>query len=212
MGEYYGPRVVSTFGERKSHDDIFKERISKMNDKVTYLERLRARIPLLKANESSTPARPHSVSSSLDQTQVFVVHGHDEGVKQEVARFVEKLDLKPIILHEQASSGRTIIEKIEDYSNVGFAIVLYTPCDVGAPKGDQGNLRDRARQNVVFEHGYLIGKIGRKNVCALVKDDVETPGDITGVVYVSMQSEWRLTLAKELKSSGYAVDMNRALD
>jgi predicted nucleotide-binding protein len=146
----------------------------------------------------------------VDKTKVFVVHGHDDLAKTEVARFIEKLDFEPIILHEQASAGKTIIEKIEEHSNVGFGVVLYTPCDYGAKKDDT-NVQPRARQNVVFEHGFLIGKIGRRNVCALVKDKVETPNDISGVVYISLDNAgaWKIGLAKELRSSGYDVDMNR---
>ncbi|MEC3214646.1 nucleotide-binding protein, partial [Bacillus cereus] len=67
----------------------------------------------------------------LDNKKVFIVHGHDESVKIAVARFLERLDLQPIILHEQASGGTTIIEKIENNTDVGFGIVLYTPCDLG---------------------------------------------------------------------------------
>ena len=103
-----------------------------------------------------------------DFTKVFIVHGHDETAQTKAARFVEKLGLKAIILHEQASAGRTIIEKIEHYSDVDFALVLYTPDDVGHVKGKPENLSLRARQNVIFEHGYLIGKLSRKNVVALV--------------------------------------------
>lgn len=147
-------------------------------------------------------------TKELDLTKVFIVHGHDDLLKNEVARFIEKLGLKAIILHEQASSGNTIIEKIEEHSNVGFGIVLYTPCDIGAKQEEKPKLQPRARQNVVFEHGYLIGKIGRRNVCALVKGNVEKPNDISGVVYVSTQEEWRLSLAKELRNSGYDIDMN----
>ena len=147
-------------------------------------------------------------TKELDLTKVFIVHGHDDLLKNEVARFVEKLDLDAIILHEQASSGNTIIEKIEENSNVGFGIVLYTPCDIGAKKEEKPNLKDRARQNVVFEHGYLIGKIGRRNVCALVKGNIEKPNDISGVVYISTSEEWKLSLAKELRNSGYKIDMN----
>jgi len=151
-----------------------------------------------------------SQTIELDRSKVFIVHGHDELAKLSVARFLEKLDLEPIILHEQASSGNTIIEKIEEHSNVGFGIVLYTPCDLGASKGNP-NLNPRARQNVVFEHGYLIAKIGRENVCALVKDEVETPNDISGIVYITLDSNggWHIDLAKELKNSGYEIDMNR---
>lgn len=147
-------------------------------------------------------------TEELDLSKVFIVHGHDELLKNEVARFIEKLGLKAIILHEQASSGNTIIEKIEEHSNVGFGIILYTPCDIGAKSEKSPTLQPRARQNVVFEHGYLIGKIGRRNVCALVKGDVEKPNDISGVVYVSTEVEWRLNLAKEMRNSGYDIDMN----
>lgn len=145
-----------------------------------------------------------------DKTSVFIVHGHDDLAKIEVARFIEKLGLKAIILHEQASSGKTIIEKIEQYSNVDFGIVLYTPCDVGAVKDKKDDLKSRARQNVVFEHGYLIGKIGRNNVCALVKGTIETPNDISGVVYIPFDNHnaWHIAIAKELRNSGYKIDMN----
>ncbi|MDU4959075.1 MAG: nucleotide-binding protein [Sporomusaceae bacterium] len=148
----------------------------------------------------------------VDKTKVFIVHGHDNEAKQETARFIEKLGLQAIILHERASKGQTIIEKIEENSNVGFAVVLYTPCDEGKAK-TQSELNDRARQNVVFEHGYLIGKIGRQNVCALVKGNIEKPNDISGVVYINMDSHgaWKTDLIKEMKESGYAVDANKLL-
>ena len=101
----------------------------------------------------------YSVERSIKPTnKVFIVHGHDDALKNEVARFIEKLGLEAIILHEQANKGKTIIEKIEYYSDVSFGIVLYTPCDIGGETKE--NLQPRARQNVVFEHGYLIGKIG----------------------------------------------------
>jgi predicted nucleotide-binding protein len=145
------------------------------------------------------------------KNQVFIVHGHDELAKTKTARFIERLGFQPIILHEQSSSGKTIIEKIEEYSNVGFGIILYTPCDMGYKKGNEKELRPRARQNVVFEHGFLIGKIGRSNVCALVTDDVETPTDISGVVYIKMDEDdsWHFKLAKEMRSSGYEIDLNK---
>ena len=147
-------------------------------------------------------------NNELSLKQVFIVHGHDELAKTEAARFIEKLGLEAIILHEKASSGKTIIEKIEEYSNVGFGIVLYTPCDEGNKINDKKNIKNRARQNVVFEHGFLIGKIGRRNVCALVKGDIEIPNDISGVVYLKIENDWRLNLAKELRNSGYKIDMN----
>lgn len=147
---------------------------------------------------------------TLATDKVFIVHGHDNEAKVDAARFVERLGLEAIILHEQASSGNTIIEKIEHYSNVGFAIVLYTPCDVGHSK-TENEAKARARQNVVFEHGYLIGKLSRKRVCALVKGNIEIPGDISGVVYVRMDNSgaWKYTLIDEMNAVGFNLDKNR---
>ena len=148
----------------------------------------------------------------VDKNKVFIVHGHDDGAKETVARFVDKLGFKAVILHEQVDSGDTIIEKLEKHTDVGFAIVLYTECDIGGVKSSNiEDLTPRARQNVIFEHGLLIGKIGRANVVALVKGHVEIPNDISGVVYKSMDTDgaWKYSIAKEMKSSGYDVDMNK---
>lgn len=158
--------------------------------------------------EAPTVTKP---KAPMDKSKVFIVHGHDDAAKEKVARFIEKLGFEAIILHEQASSGNTIIEKIEEYSNVGFAIVLYTPCDEGGPKGKKDQVKPRARQNVVFEHGYLMGKIGRKNVCPLVKGDLETPTDISGIVYTPMDEGdgWKSKVADEMEACGYEVDRNK---
>lgn len=149
---------------------------------------------------------PVVTPDGFNNSQVFIVHGHDEITKLDMALFIKSLGLEPIILHMQASSGRTIIEKIEHYSNVGFGIVLYTPCDIGQKVGDLSGAY-RARQNVVFEHGYLIGKLGRPRVIAVVKDQVETPNDISGVVYVSMddRNTWKEELKKEMRCVGYNI-------
>jgi len=163
------------------------------------------------ATPKSADSLPNKPKAPIDKSKVFIVHGHDNAAKEAVARFIEKIGLQAIILHEQASSGQTIIEKIEANSNVGFGIVLYTPCDLGAPQEQKENLKPRARQNVVFEHGYLIGKIGRKNVCALVKGDIETPNDISGVVYIKMDEgdSWKSAVAREMKACDYEVDLNK---
>ncbi|MCO7496508.1 nucleotide-binding protein [Stenotrophomonas maltophilia] len=160
----------------------------------------------LAALSSPDPVPTHTPTGEFDTKQVFVVHGHDEIAKLEMAEFVRSVGLEPIILHMQASSGRTIIEKIESYSNVGFGVVLYTPCDTGAPTGCL-TARYRARQNVVFEHGFLIGKLGRSRVAAMVKGPIETPNDISGVVYIQLDSEerWKDELTKEMRAAGYQV-------
>lgn len=142
--------------------------------------------------------------------KVFIVHGHDQAAQNMIARFVERMGFDAIILHEQTSSGRTVIEKIEDYSDVGYAVVLYTPDDVGNVKHRADDLRLRARQNVVFEHGYLISKLSRKNVAAIVDGEIEIPNDISGVVYIKLDeaSAWQLALAREMRQSGFEIDMN----
>ena len=160
----------------------------------------------LKEPEHRVVEQSQIIDGEFNISQVFIVHGHDEIAKLDVARFVSGLGLEPIILHMQASSGMTIIEKIERYSNVGFGIVLYTPCDVGQKVGDLTG-QHRARQNVVFEHGYLIGKLGRPRVTAVVKGEVETPNDISGVVYVGMDEAgtWQEQLKLEMRGAGYHV-------
>lgn len=157
----------------------------------------------------SSQNQSNSFFPATKKDKVFIVHGRDNEAKQEVARFIESVGLTPIILHEQASGGKTIIEKIEHYSNeAGYAVVLYTACDHG--RGIHESKvppKNRARQNVVFEHGYLMAKLGRENVCALVKGEIETPNDISGVVYVNLDSPgaWKTQVAQELKSSGYTL-------
>lgn len=155
---------------------------------------------------------PTGEISKRVKQKVFIVHGHNNEAKQEAARTIQTLDCNPIILHEQPDSGKTIIEKIEAYTDVAFAVVLYTECDKGRAKEDKiEQERFRARQNVVFEHGYLIGKLGREKVCALVKGDVETPGDITGVVYTKMDDggAWKFKLTKNMIAAGLDVDANK---
>lgn len=146
-------------------------------------------------------------------SKVFLIHGHNGGAKETVARFISQLGLQPIILHEQANQGRTIIEKFEDHSDVGYAIALLTPDDTGASIKEPENVRQRARQNVIFEFGYFIGKLGRNKVAGLIQSDIEVPSDYSGVLYIPMHESgaWRFLLIKELKSVGYEVDANKAI-
>lgn len=146
--------------------------------------------------------------------RVFLVHGHHNGLLHEVARYLEKLKLEPVVLREQPSSGRTIIEKFVDYSDVGYAVVLLTPDDRGGlVKESYEKQRPRARQNVVLELGYFLGKLSRNRVTALHTGDVEIPSDYSGVAFVALDDggAWRLELARELKASGLDIDMNLAL-
>jgi predicted nucleotide-binding protein len=164
--------------------------------------------PVLNLKPTQNTEKPKPVARN--KRKVFIVHGRDNEAKQEVSRFIEKLGLEAIILHEQASAGMTIIEKIERYSNdADFALVLYTACDHGRGHNEKKvPPKNRARQNVVFEHGYLMAKLGRENVCSLVKGEIETPNDISGVVYVPMDEygAWKNEVSKELKACDYVIN------
>ena len=138
-----------------------------------------------------------------DKIKVFIVHGHNNELKSEVARYIEKLGFDAIIFHEQANGSRTIIEKLEQITaDVQFAVVLYT----GDDDGIDG--KKRARQNVVFEHGYFVAHLGRNKTCAIMDNNVERPSDSDGIIYIPIDY-WRMELAREMKNAGLPVDMNK---
>lgn len=148
--------------------------------------------------------------------RVFVVHGYDEGMKETVARMLGKIGLDPIILHEKPNEGRTIIEKFTEYSDVSFAVILLSPDDMAYSKDySSTNAKPRARQNVVFELGFFIGKLGRNRVLVLYKEEdyFEMPSDYSGVLYTLYDSSgrWQFDLVKELQASSYDVDANKLL-
>lgn len=186
-----------------------QEFIEDVKNKINNLRQLVAKTSLIKTeiNEPTLVTAP--VSSS---NKIFIVHGHNNEVKVSVARTIEKLGLEAIILHEQANSGKTIIEKFEEHSEVAFAIVLLTDDDLGKSKMED-NLNNRARQNVILELGYFIGKLTRKKVCPLYTPGVELPSDLLGLLYIEIDTEenWKFKLAKEIKASGINVDVNKIL-
>jgi predicted nucleotide-binding protein len=165
-----------------------------------------------KQGEGSKMETPDKTKSK----EIFIVHGQDEGMKQHVARVIDALGLEPVILHERPSMGRTIIEKFDANADVNFAIILLSPDDLAYPKiANPKSAKARARQNVVFEFGYFVGKLNRQNVLPLFRNEgnFEMPTDLLGVVYVTYDSGggWKATLVRELKQAGYDVDANKVL-
>ena len=149
--------------------------------------------------------------NAKNQGKIFISYGQDKEAKTTVAKFVESLGLKPIILDQQPSKGQTIIDKFEEQADeAGFAIVLLTPDDIGSSKAT-GKRKPRARQDTIFELGYFLGGLGGERVCALYKEDVELPSDIRDVVYVPMDSadDWKLKLSQGMRKAGLLVDMNK---
>jgi len=148
--------------------------------------------------------------------QIFLVHGHDTSMKESVARVIERLDLVPIILHEQPDEGRTVIEKFTDFADVGFAVVLLSPDDIANPRGSKPDRPSyRARQNVIFELGYFVGRLGRERVVVVHREEegFDMPSDYAGVLYVPFDpaGRYQFDLVRELKAAGYAVDANKLL-
>lgn len=147
--------------------------------------------------------------------RVFVAHGHDLGAKEEVVRLLRALKLRPVVLSEETGAGRTIIEKIEDYSDVAFAIVLLTPDDLGGTDPDE--LKPRARQNVIFELGYFFAKLGRRKVVALSKkkgdEKLEVPSNYSGILDLEMDPTggWKMRLADEMAAANFQIDFNQVL-
>ncbi len=185
--------------------EAIPQTVTMLEGRISYLKEKRED---LEAEQSGATS---SDKSSANIREVFVVHGRDVAAKGEVRTFLKKLDLEPVILDERPNQGQTVIEKFEGNADVGFAVVLFTPDDTGGLADLSNKSQPRARQNVIFELGFFVGKLGRKKVCVLHKGDVEIMSDYQGVIYVPMDDRggWQLTLAKELKSAGIDVDLNQ---
>ncbi len=165
------------------------------------------------ANGEGEPSSPSRAEQVIEQS-IFVVHGHDEEMKQSIARVLEKLGLKPLILHEQPNGGRTVIEKFMDYGEiVSFAVILLSPDDIAYQVGEDPTVaRYRARQNVILELGFFLGKVGRDRVVVIYReaDKFEMPSDFAGVLFVPFDNRgtWKFEMVRELKAVGYSADAN----
>lgn len=148
--------------------------------------------------------------------KVFIVHGHDSALKTDVERFVHQIGLEPVVLHRQVDQGQTIIEKFEQHSDVGYALILLTPDEV-AYTIDQTKLPEekrvtelRARPNVIFEFGYFVGKLGRNRVCCIHKENVVVPSDLSGLIYKKVDDSIEpqaFSIIRELKAAGYKIHL-----
>lgn len=158
-------------------------------------------------DEFSAEGETGSTANVGDYSKVFIVHGHNGELRERVARIIERQGLTAVVLNEQSNQGKTIIEKLEIEGDAAGAVCLFTADDEGRAKAEHSAI-PRARQNVVFEAGYFIGRLGRENVAILVDKGIEIPSDLQGVVYTGTDS-WEFGLLKELKSMGYSIDFNK---
>ena len=185
--------------------DYFPSRNPNINDKVTsFNEQLlpylaEALSDIVNANPEFE-AKPKKVSGNT----VFIIHGHDGHLKTEVQLLLHRAGVNNIVLHEKADKGRNIIEKlIEETDSANFAIALLSPDDelIDGTK--------RARQNVILEIGYFLGKLGKSRVRLLKKGDVEIPSDLSGILYENYDESgsWKIKICKELQAVGIFVDL-----
>ena len=204
-----GSRYVKDIERLKFESMLFDEE----SNRYAYQHDLETAIAILHSYLEEIPDKEEEKTNEilhLTANKVFIVHGHDGKLKEAVARIIEKQKIEAIILSEKANRGRTIIEKFEDYSDVNGAVCLFTADDVGREKSDKEE-NARARQNVIFEAGFFMGKLGRDHVVLLADNGVEMPSDLSGVVYTST-SNWQLELLKELKEMGYVIDFNKLFE
>ncbi len=204
---------ISIMNARLLKEHPLHEKIAHMCDNHSNnpnaYEDLMCDLSVVEADEEFWNERKEQEERRADavNNKIFIVHGRDHAVRDDVELKLRRVGLEPVILAETASRGMTIIEKIEANSDVAYAVVLYTACDLGKYK-DDADLLPRARQNVVFEHGYMVAKLGRSKVVALVEHGVEEPGDLDGVVYISMDdSDWDMRLYRELRAAGIEVNI-----
>jgi predicted nucleotide-binding protein len=182
---------------------------------LSALTDINQRLDALQANLRTETSEIDPEAPTKYARKVFIIHGRDDGTKNELARLLERLDFEPIILHERPDRGQTIFEKLRSQlSDVGYAFVLLTPDDVGGLASNPTNLVPRARQNVVFEHGLFVGHLLPDRVCAIRRGDVEIPSDLHGVVYKTLPESGGISslayeIVRELRAADYIVDANK---
>jgi predicted nucleotide-binding protein len=170
--------------------------------------------PPKKAQPREEPPPPVMFSQpQLSGGDILLVHGRDEATKESLLEFLEKLGLRVIILHEQPDGGKSMMEKFGESPDIHFAIILLTPDDIAAPRNKPKERQTRVSQNVIFEFGYFLSRLGPGRVCALYKEGVEIPSDYPGVVTIPMDARggWRLLVAKEIKQANIDIDLNKAI-
>jgi predicted nucleotide-binding protein len=170
---------------------------------------------LSSTGKSMTPTQQEMPGSNL-RRRVFVVCGTDGEMKQAVTNALTKLRLVPIVMCEEPSQGRKLVDRFQDYADIGFAVVLLSPDDFAYSKDESPTKRKlRPRQDVVFELGFLLGKLGKGNLLVLFREfiDFEGPTDFEGMKVTAFddRDSWKLALIRELTNCGYNIDANRIL-
>jgi predicted nucleotide-binding protein len=215
VAQEYDPQVpIVAFGGptpwKADRDDLADD----TERRIQRLDSILNRIDLMAGPAPVTPPGQRAAHAQAVGTQIFVVHGRDTARKQEVARFLERLTGREVlILNELPNHGQTLMEKLERYAEqAAYTVVILTGDDVGGLKGSDESQKPRARQNVILELGFFYGRLGRANVSVLFEEGVEAPSDMSGVAYAALDlaGGWKFDLAKDLRAAGVDADLNRA--
>jgi predicted nucleotide-binding protein len=178
--------------------------------KLSIVNGLRAAAHLIGDQPLKLPTTP--TKTVIRSNRVFIVHGHDHVAKSELELYLTELGLEPVVLHRQADEGKTVIEKFEKHSDVGYAFIILTPDEIAYPISDEKVADDkrrkerRPRPNVVLEFGYFIGRLGRENVCCLYTGEVDLPSDVSGILYKEFHTHVKeifYDIRKELLQRNY---------
>ncbi len=210
-------KLRTTTGYKKKQTTVFQTDRLRTSHKISAVSLGDNSLSITMPESNNPRNREHNKSEvqkmekrefTTPTNKVFIVHGHNELLKQSVARLIEKQGLEAVILHEQPNRGAAIIEKFESNKDVGAAISLFTSDDIGRKK-DSADEKSRARQNVVFETGYFMGCLGRNKVIIIAEENVELPSDMSGIVYTNSNA-WEVEVLKELKAIGFPIDFNKS--
>jgi predicted nucleotide-binding protein len=158
------------------------------------------------------PSSDIKVINKVRSNKIFLIHGKDEQMKLDVSRILEALNLEPVILREKLTKRQNIIENINDYDYVSFAVVLLSPDDLTSTDGkNSDNAKYLGNHNVIFELGYFLGRLGKQNVVALFrkKKGFKIPIDYSGVLWIEYKLGWYYELINQLKACNFDVDVNK---
>jgi predicted nucleotide-binding protein len=147
---------------------------------MMYPELLKAKI----RSEIAAGVADVAGTTGFGSKNVFIIHGHNESARAQLSTLLTSLGLKPIVLAQQSERGMTVIEKFEYHAPLcSFAFALLTPDDLMTGVGG-GDPLWRARQNVIFELGWFMAKLGRARVVVLCQGEVEILSDLQGLIYI----------------------------
>lgn len=208
-GSMVGVHEVLLGANIYNHEYKFKTSIQRIEAKLQELESLMKKAELIPIGEAEMPSRTvKSFSNSIQKPTVFIIHGHDEEMKRSVQLFLNRGEIQDVVLHEQPDKNRTVIEKlIDEGSAADYVIALLSPDDVQ----EDGSMR--ARQNVILEIGYFIGKLGRERVRLLRREGTVIPSDLHGILYENYDKDgaWRIKILKEIQASGININIDKII-